>query len=148
MAYERGCGYGHITPLYIGKTFTSAEISATHFLLQPVQILLMDVVVIFHKEQICQGENGGDGDQIAPVPGRGIRDDEHHHQRNRHLQSHIDKRHRHVAHIQLICHQLISMFAMRLPKILMQHNTMDNGTTAINPINDANIGFLPPLIIK
>lgn len=41
---------------------------------QRIKILLVQMIVLFHKEQLCQRENGGDDEQIAPVPGRVIRD--------------------------------------------------------------------------
>ena len=39
-----------------------------------------------------------------------------------------------MAHSELISHQLIRMLAMRLTKILMQHDTMNNGQRSVNAV--------------
>ena len=40
-----------------------------------------------------------------------------------------------MAHAQFVCHQLVGMLAVGFAKVLVQHNTVDNGATSVHTIN-------------
>ena len=51
------------------------------------------------------------------------------------LHRHIDECDSNMPHIQLVTHQLESMFAVCLAQILVQHDAVDDGQTTIHTIN-------------
>lgn len=103
--------------------------------LHPRQILLVQMVVLLHKQHIGDGQEQGRGEQIDPVRQHRRGAEVNEAKRHRQLQGHINQRHRHVAHLQLIRHQLIGVLAMRLPQILVQQDAMEDGHAAVDPIH-------------
>ena len=51
------------------------------------------------------------------------------------LQKHIQQTDLYMPYLQLICHQLESMFPVRLTQVLVEHDAMDNRAAAIHAIN-------------
>ena len=87
----------------------------------------MKMVVFLYKQYIRHCQNRCNSNQIYPVRQRRIGNQIYHHQRNPQLQSHLNTTDNYVAHAQFVCPNLVGVLPVRLTKVLVEHDTMDNG---------------------
>ena len=92
----------------------------------------MQMIVLLHEEHVCGAKNHKRGDEVDPVCKNSIRAKEDKPEAYRQLQRQIKKAHRHMAHLQLVRHQLIAVLPVRFPKMLVQHDAMEDGQATVN----------------
>lgn len=103
----------------------------------------MQVVVLFHEEQVREREQHQRRQQVDPVPRhqreRAMlceqRTEVDESERHRQLQQHIYPRHERVAQAQLVRHQLISVLAVRLSQVLVKEYAVHYGQAPVHPVH-------------
>lgn len=99
------------------------------------QIRLVQMIILLHKEQICQSQYRYYHYQIYPMRQHRIRNQIDKYQRYRQLQHHVQHSHLYMTDFQFIGHQLIRMLPVCFPQILMQHDAVYNGEARIYSIH-------------
>ena len=101
------------------------------------------MIILLLEQNICNGQKHECRSKVNPMPGDKTqsalplqqRAKVYEAQRHCKLQKHIYATHKRMRHLQLICHQLIGVLAMGLPELLVQQDTVTNGQTAIDAVN-------------
>lgn len=103
----------------------------------------MQMIILLLEQNICNGQKHECHGKVNPMPGDKTqsafplqqRAKVYEAQRHDKLQKHIYATHKRMRHLQLICHQLIGVLAMGLPELLVQQDTVTDGQTAIDAVN-------------
>lgn len=74
----------------------------------------MEMVVFFHKDDVGGAEQQQDGGEIDPAGGGGVGDEQNRTGADRELQQGVERRHFHMADMQLVRHELVGVLAVRL----------------------------------
>ena len=88
------------------------------------------MVVLFHKQQICCRESYDNNAKIDIM----VKWQEYKPGRNNELYCHIQRRHRHVRHVQLVGHQLVCVLAVSLAEVLVQLYAVADGENCVGTV--------------
>ena len=95
----------------------------------------MEVIILLHEQHIGRHQHQARHDQVDPVRQHRLRAQVDEAQGNHQLDDHIQQRDHHVAHPQLVRHQLVGVLAVRLAQVLVQHDAVDDGQRAVHPVH-------------
>lgn len=95
----------------------------------------MQMIILPLEKHISDSQHHHNRNQIHPMRTHGIRNRINKYQRYHQLQAHVEQRYLHMSYLQFIRHQLERMLAMRFSQVLVQHDTMNDGQTAIDAIH-------------
>ena len=95
----------------------------------------MEVVVFSHEEDVGGAEQEKDGGEIDPARGGGVGHEQDCGGADGQLQERVERRHLHVADVQLVRHQLVGVLAVCLAEVLVQHDAVADGQHRVHSVD-------------
>lgn len=100
-----------------------------------VEVVLVEVVVAAHEEEVAKGEEGDDEGEVEVV----VEGEEDEAGGNGELQERVDGGDYGVGHLQFVGHELVGVFAVGLTEVFVQHDAVDyreDGVGAVDSKED------------